>query len=776
MDKTMGDSAMMREAARLAAVGNELGNTDAIRLLQIPHSVNDVEDVLRVFDKQLTREARSKLTLDALAAPPPGVVNQRYEPLFDKYIISGKTYTTASGAVIPNELQYYNGEMAHLYGECSNVSAVNESLIGSGYKPVTLRYPDGRETAVAQLWSSRFTDTTIGPYSAMFIVVIAMPDATPATQTSLKADSNGASSVLLMLDGAFDPAAGVYQNRAVLFLVRLLDTTQVAIDVGRERMGTDKRRGTIDMTRSGRQLHVSIKDGRGRGVARADVELADDAAAYMPAVAKAAATAGISVRPLPRGAEYAYPAVARIDRGQLVSWQWRSDLVPQLQAVTLGAVAFDSSSEEGRMLLTWGFTPKVLGYIPNVRGVITGLADPTPEHARDFVAATTAATRPVNVGTPSIPPSQLVSMRARRYNSNAGLAIDSPDTWAESVRLVGTTVPGAPGGRAGELPVLRLIAQASRLAMPLKTPAYEEHPRGAGAIANQPRWAWGTTFLGSLTATLRKEVVGVTPDGLRINWHVKTGTFTGPGLDAIVLPGAADWMRIRRDGAAIVSVQACFETQDGARVYGSYGGIFDLGPDGYNRALRDEYDHWPPVVVTPVYATADPRLQWLNRAQCIGVGRVDMTAFRVEFDVYVVRVGERAHAPSASSPSTSLYARLGGHGVIRTVTDDFVEAVLADRQLARFFPGARDEAGLKQLKERVADLLCELTGGPCVYKGRDMKTTHKGLGINETDWTIAVQLFAAALDRCDVPRQARAEFVQIIEDMKNQVVEVRGRL
>ena len=27
------------------------------------------------------------------------------------------------------------------------------------------------------------------------------------------------------------------------------------------------------------------------------------------------------------------------------------------------------------MLLTWGFTPKVLGYIPNVRGVITGLAD-----------------------------------------------------------------------------------------------------------------------------------------------------------------------------------------------------------------------------------------------------------------------------------------------------------------------------------------------------------------------------------------------------------------
>jgi truncated hemoglobin YjbI len=57
-----------------------------------------------------------------------------------------------------------------------------------------------------------------------------------------------------------------------------------------------------------------------------------------------------------------------------------------------------------------------------------------------------------------------------------------------------------------------------------------------------------------------------------------------------------------------------------------------------------------------------------------------------------------------------------------------------------------------------------------------MKTAHKGLGINESDWTIAVDLFAAALDRCNVPRQARAQFVQIIEGMKRQVVEVPGRL
>jgi hemoglobin len=113
--------------------------------------------------------------------------------------------------------------------------------------------------------------------------------------------------------------------------------------------------------------------------------------------------------------------------------------------------------------------------------------------------------------------------------------------------------------------------------------------------------------------------------------------------------------------------------------------------------------------------------------------------------------------------------------VIVAVTEDFVTAVLADRQLARFFPTAQAQPGLKELKERVVELLCEVTGGPCVYKGRDMKAAHKGLGIDEVDWRIAVDLFTAALDKSRVPLQERAAFVQIIEDMKGEIVEAPGK-
>jgi hypothetical protein len=41
-------------------------------------------------------------------------------------------------------------------------------------------------------------------------------------------------------------------------------------------------------------------------------------------------------------------------------------------------------------------------------------------------------------------------------------------------------------------------------------------------------------------------------------------------------------------------------------------------------------------------ATADAQFSWLNRVQCVGIGRVDMKARRVEFDIYVVRVVDRA--------------------------------------------------------------------------------------------------------------------------------------
>jgi hypothetical protein len=268
---------------------------------------------------------------------------------------------------------------------------------------------------------------------------------------------------------------------------------------------------------------------------------------------------------------------------------------------------------------------------------------------------------PVTIAVFPVRPGHAVTVEYRVDGGPVRQAIGLPrprvGDW--NARLFRAILPAQRGGLVEFLPVLRFASQpisqrlvesaqppryrVARAAVPTESAASSTPP--GDTSSGRPRWGWGTKFLGSLTATLRKEVVGAAPDGLRIDWHVKEGSFVGSGLDSVVLPGAADWMRIRKDGVGVVSVQACFETRTGVRIYGSYGGFFDLGPDGYARALRDEFAPLPPVVVTPTYATADKQLEWLNRVQCIGVGRVDMRALRVEFDVYVVQVGERIHAP-----------------------------------------------------------------------------------------------------------------------------------
>ena len=98
--------------------------------------------------------------------------------------------------------------------------------------------------------------------------------------------------------------------------------------------------------------------------------------------------------------------------------------------------------------------------------------------------------------------------------------------------------------------------------------------------------------------------------------------------------------------------------------------------------------------------------------------------------------GPLAHAPALTSVALakdSLYKRLGGYDAIAAVTDDFIARLIGDPMFARFFAGFSDDSK-KRLRQNLVDFLCEKTGGPCFYLGRDMKTAHAGLAITKAEW------------------------------------------
>src|SRR5436305_9536444 len=84
----------------------------------------------------------------------------------------------------------------------------------------------------------------------------------------------------------------------------------------------------------------------------------------------------------------------------------------------------------------------------------------------------------------------------------------------------------------------------------------------------------------------KPEVVGPTPEGLKINFHLSGGRVSGPKINGVVLPGGGDWMTVRRDGVGLVDARVSFETADSAVVMASYTGVIEFGADGYDRFLR----------------------------------------------------------------------------------------------------------------------------------------------------------------------------------------------
>jgi hemoglobin len=127
---------------------------------------------------------------------------------------------------------------------------------------------------------------------------------------------------------------------------------------------------------------------------------------------------------------------------------------------------------------------------------------------------------------------------------------------------------------------------------------------------------------------------------------------------------------------------------------------------------------------------------------------------------------------AAQEAKPTLYKRLGGYDALAAVTDDFLGRLAADSSLGRFFVGTSKEH-LGRIRQLVVDQLCAATGGPCIYIGRDMKTTHEGLAITDADWDTAVKHLNATLDKFKVPKPEQDEVRAAIGGLKKDIVEAK---
>jgi hemoglobin len=122
------------------------------------------------------------------------------------------------------------------------------------------------------------------------------------------------------------------------------------------------------------------------------------------------------------------------------------------------------------------------------------------------------------------------------------------------------------------------------------------------------------------------------------------------------------------------------------------------------------------------------------------------------------------------SGAKSLYERIGGYNALAAVVDDFIGRLVSDKRFEKFFAGHSDDSK-KRIRQHILDQFCAATGGPCLYLGRDMKTSHAGLGITESDWDAAAKHLVASLDKFKVPEKEKGEVLAFVTSLKKDIVE-----
>ena len=121
---------------------------------------------------------------------------------------------------------------------------------------------------------------------------------------------------------------------------------------------------------------------------------------------------------------------------------------------------------------------------------------------------------------------------------------------------------------------------------------------------------------------------------------------------------------------------------------------------------------------------------------------------------------------ASAQQAPSLYNQLGEKAGITKVVDTFVGNIANDGRINAMF-GATNIPRLKML---LVEQVCEATGGPCKYTGRDMKSSHTGMGVNRTHFNALVEDLQAAMSTEGVPFGVQNELLALLAPMYRDII------
>jgi hemoglobin len=124
---------------------------------------------------------------------------------------------------------------------------------------------------------------------------------------------------------------------------------------------------------------------------------------------------------------------------------------------------------------------------------------------------------------------------------------------------------------------------------------------------------------------------------------------------------------------------------------------------------------------------------------------------------------------SIAMADDSLYQSFGQKAGLTALMEDFVPRLLKDPRMEPFFAKANQQ----NLKEQLTNQICQVTGGPCIYKGVDMKTVHRELDITKGNFNALVEVLQDSMDAQKIPFRAQNKLLALLAPMHRDVITVK---
>ena len=121
-------------------------------------------------------------------------------------------------------------------------------------------------------------------------------------------------------------------------------------------------------------------------------------------------------------------------------------------------------------------------------------------------------------------------------------------------------------------------------------------------------------------------------------------------------------------------------------------------------------------------------------------------------------------------PSDQLYQAFGEKAGLVSLMDDFMTRLLADPRTGPHFKPANQQ----HVKEQLVEQFCALGGGPCVYKGADMKTAHAELDIRKSDFHALVEVLQHSMDARGIAFTRQNQMLALLAPMHRDTITVRS--